>query len=134
MINLYDTLKKNENNSYWNPTFLFTSVWWHYEITCAYNHTRGAKLKTNRGKSDIFFTFCKFRGSITWSTQTIIHEAQKWLARASISLDKTVTWSISNITWRSWSCQSFYLYYKFYIPCVLLINIFKQTHPSDSFV
>ena len=28
--------------------------------------------------------------------------------------------------------QSFYFCYKAYIPRVLLINVFKQTHPSDS--
>jgi hypothetical protein len=30
-------------------------------------------------------------------------------------------------------CQSFYFCYKTYIPRVLLVNLFKQTHSSDTF-
>ena len=31
-------------------------------------------------------------------------------------------------------CQSFHFCYKTYIPRVLLVNLLKQTHPSDSFI
>jgi hypothetical protein len=77
-----------------------------------------------------FFYFVSEQSNSLFVLKTLInkyvHKNKRKLFVCFVDLQKAI-----DSVWRNEICQSCHFCYKPYIPWILLMNLFKPTHPSD---